>query len=517
VSAPVKYYLWNTKLIMHINPKEKKVVQQVQQLLSQNNIHSAKALLIDFTKSNKPGEYTQYYLTLCHAVLGECNEALPSALALVKKDRKNIEYLKLLGCIQHGLQHYNEAISLFERALKINKNDFQTLTNIANSFKETQQTDKAESYYKKSLAIQPSQPDALTNYGLLMQVNAKLDEAIHLHTKALQLSPGHVHALYNLAYALNEKGENDRSLQIYLKVIEAVPQHVRALCDIAHVLGKLKQPEQALPYLQRAIELAPDNEQVFLNLGNTYQMMGELKLAESSFKKVCDINPHNHTAKYYLAIIKGDNTIARSPDDYVQELFDGYAETFDDQLIEKLHYKTPALIGDMVMKYIDSRRKYKILDLGCGTGLAGIYLKDISDYMVGIDLSPKMLKKAEERKIYDELIATGIDPYFASHDFQPDLVISADVFVYIGDISGIFKDVSDSLQDNGMFIFSTEDTDDTEQFLLKESGRFAHNENYIRKLARESSLQVTDNQKTIIRYEADTPIHGQVYLLKKEI
>jgi len=173
------------------------------------------------------------------------------------------------------------------------------------------------------------------------------------------------------------------------------------------------------------------------------------------------------------------------------------------------------LIGDMVKKYSDPLQKYKILDLGCGTGLAGIYLDDISVHMVGIDLSSKMLKKAEERNIYNELVVSGIEQYFETHDFQPDIVVSADVFVYIGDISNIFEYVSQSIQPGGFFVFSTEDTKDVDNFLLKDSGRFAHNENYIRMLAKNNEFSLLENQKTILRYEANEPIHGQVYLLKK--
>jgi len=502
-------------LVSQIKPKEQKAIQQAQLLLSQNNAQAAKDVLLKYTSKNKASHNTRYLLSLSHAILGELNDALGPASLLVKEHANNIEYLKLLGGIYHGLQKYDLAISTFKRALAINNQDFQTLSNLASSLKETHQDEEAESYFKQSLSIQPNQPDALTNYGLLLQANANIDEAINLHRKALQLAPEHGSALYNLAYALNEKGENEASLQIYNKVIELMPHHVRALCDIAHVYGKLKQAEKSLPYLQRALQITPDDEHVHLNLGITHKMMEKLDLAEASFNEVVRINPDNQTAKYYLAIMKGDNSITSSPDKYVQELFDGYAETFDEQLIDKLQYKTPALIGDMVKKHTDTNQQYKILDLGCGTGLAGVYLNDISEYMVGMDLSSKMLKKAEERNIYDELVVSGIEQYFETHDFKPHIIVSADVFVYIGDISAIFRDASKALEKNGIFVFSTEDTQDADQFMLKDSGRFAHNENYIRSLADENGLDFIDSQKTIIRYEADEPIHGQVYLLKK--
>ncbi|MFK5947580.1 MAG: tetratricopeptide repeat protein [Methylococcales bacterium] len=500
-----------------IKPKEQKALQQAQSFLSQNDAESAKNLLVTYTRKNKASHNTRYLLSLSHAILGEFKEALIPANLLVKEQAKNIEYLKLLGGIFHGLLQYEQAIAIFNRALKINPQDIQTLSNIASSLKESQHYDEAETYFKQSLTLHANQPDALTNYGLLLQDNAKLDEAIELHNKALQLAPEHNVAMYNLAYALNEKGKHESSLQAYQRVLKITPYHVRALCDIAHVYGKLMQAENAMPYLQRALEVSPEDEHVHLNVGISHKMLGQFKQAENSFEKVIQINQHNNTAKYYLAIMRGDSTMVSSPDEYVQELFNGYAETFDDQLIGQLHYKTPELIGSMVTKHSDLNKKHKILDLGCGTGLAGIYLKDISEHMIGIDLSSKMLKKAEDRNIYNELVTSAIDQYFENHDFQPDIVVSADVFVYIGDIASIFENTSKSISDDGIFVFSTEDTQDADQFILKDSGRFAHNEKYIRSLANSYNFEFIDHEKTIIRYEADTPIHGQVYLLKKVI
>ncbi len=502
-------------MVKPIKPKEQKILQSAQQLLSENNAEAAKDILLKYKRNNKVSQHTHHLLGLSYAILGEFKSALLLVEPLTQSNSNNLEYLKLLGGIYHGLHQYSNAIHTFKRALKINANDFQTLSNLASSLKEDSQYESSEKYFKQSLQIQPNQPDALTNFGLLMQTNAKLDDAIELHQTALKYQPEHPNALYNLAYALNEKGEYQASLEIYDKVVKAMPQHVRALCDIAHIFGKLKQAQNALPYLQRAIQLSPNDEHAHLNLGITHRMLDQFDLAESSFNETIRINPNNNTAKYYLAIMKGDSSISSSPDEYVQELFDGYAETFDNQLIEQLQYKTPELIGEMAKKHLDISKKYKILDLGCGTGLAGIHLQDISEHMIGIDLSSKMLKKAEERNIYNELITTGIEQYFETHDFQPDIILSADVFVYIGDISTIFKQVSTTIEKNGLFVFSTEDSSETDTFMLRDSGRFAHNEKYIYSLARENDFELLDTQKTIIRYEADEPIHGQVYLLQK--
>jgi len=502
-------------LIKQIKPKEQKAIQQAQALLAQNNVAAAKDILVQYANKNKPGEQLRYLLSMCMAILGELNEARNTALLLIKQNPNNIEYYKLLGSIYHDLHEYNQAITAFENALKINNNDFQTLSNIASSLKEAHKQDEAMSYFKKSLTIQSNQPDALTNYGLLLQENLQLDEAIRLHQKALQLAPNHMLAMYNLAYTLQEKGDNDAAIQMYNKLLQSAPNHIKALCDISYIYNKITQYDKALAHLQHALQVEPENEYVHLGLGFTHKKLDNTDAAIASFEEAIRINPNNETAHYYLAIMSGDGSMSSSPDKYVQELFDGYAETFDDQLVEKLKYDIPSLIDDMVKKHIDASQRYNILDLGCGTGLVGTYLKDISEHMVGIDLSSKMLKKAGDRNIYDELITTSIDQYFEKHDFQPHIIVSADVFVYIGDISGIFKDVAKALHKEGIFVFSTEDTQEDNEFILKDSGRFAHNETYINALADANHLSLIDNQKTIVRYEDNKPIHGRVYLLKK--
>jgi len=502
-------------LSKQIKPKEQKLIQQAQTLLSQNSVAAAKEALLDYSRKNKTSSNTKYLLSICHAISGEPELAQPLASLLVKEQPKNIEFIKLLGSVNHDLKNYTQAGELFKKALKLNPNDVQALSNLAGALKELQENEEAESCFIKTLELQPNQPDALTNYGLLKQSAALVDEAIELHRKALQYSPEHVAALYNLAFALNEKGGYDASLKFYQKVLQVSPNHVRALCDISYVYGKLKQPELSLPHLERARLISPGDPHVHFITGITHKALGDIEKATSCLEETVRLEPDNQSAKYHLAILTGDKSMTSSPDKYVEDLFDNYAETFDDHLTSKLQYKTPELIANMLKKHINTDDKYKILDLGCGTGLAGTHFQEISEHMVGIDLSSKMLKKAEQRNIYNELIATGIEPYFDSHDFRPDIVISADVFVYIGDIAKIFEQVSSALENDGVFVFSTEDADGDDDFVLRESGRFAHHENYIKGLAKANQLTLLDCEQTIIRYDANKPIHGQVYLFKK--
>jgi predicted TPR repeat methyltransferase len=109
---------------------------------------------------------------------------------------------------------------------------------------------------------------------------------------------------------------------------------------------------------------------------------------------------------------------ARATDTYVSSLFDGYAKTFESSLVGKLNYETPTIIANLLRSLISSvNLNYDILDLGCGTGLAGEALIDLEKTLVGIDLSKEMLKIAEAKNIYNRLIQDEIHQILISGTF----------------------------------------------------------------------------------------------------
>jgi predicted TPR repeat methyltransferase len=85
------------------------------------------------------------------------------------------------------------------------------------------------------------------------------------------------------------------------------------------------------------------------------------------------------------------------PESYVRTLFDGYAGGFDRALTEGLSYRAPELLLRAV-EASGVRMKFgSVLDLGCGTGLAGAAFRPYCDWLVGVDLSPAMLAQARAK------------------------------------------------------------------------------------------------------------------------
>lgn len=99
-----------------------------------------------------------------------------------------------------------------------------------------------------------------------------------------------------------------------------------------------------------------------------------------------------------------------------------------------------------------------MLDLGCGYGWHCKYAVDHgATSVVGIDLSAKMIQKAQEINadpLIDYRVMAIEDFDYASGPF--DVVVSSLTFHYISSFDGICKDVNRCLKSGGEFIFSVE-------------------------------------------------------------
>lgn len=100
----------------------------------------------------------------------------------------------------------------------------------------------------------------------------------------------------------------------------------------------------------------------------------------------------------------------------------------------------------------------RMLDLGCGYGWHCKYaVEQGAAYVVGIDLSEKMIQKAQEintdPKIDYQVMAVE-DFDYATQQF--DVVLSSLTFHYINSFDNICKNVHGCLKEGGDFIFSVE-------------------------------------------------------------
>jgi len=100
----------------------------------------------------------------------------------------------------------------------------------------------------------------------------------------------------------------------------------------------------------------------------------------------------------------------------LKDKYDTWAADYDRD-VESVGYRSPAIAAGLFGRYV-APDAGEILDAGCGTGLLGDLLNTLGyRALVGIDLSPEMLARAEARGTYGELRAMALG---ARLDFADD-------------------------------------------------------------------------------------------------
>lgn len=331
---------------------------------------------------------------------------------------------------------------------------------------------------------------------------------------SLALLPGRVSTLTNLGAAQLKLGKPQDALDPLEEALAQEPDNVEAWGHRATALAELGRHEEALACLERALGLDGALGQAWSLRGRLLKDLGRPDEAAASFEKALAHGADQELNRYFLASLDGRDIPAAAPRHYVEGLFDGYAEQFDKHLLQALNYRAPQVLVDQLRSM--RPRFAAALDLGCGTGLCGSLLKPLAGRLDGVDLSSNMIAMAQALGVYDELVQADLAHYLGTIDRRYDLVLAADVFIYVGALEAVFAGVARVMEAHGVFCFSVEPGDGGQDLALRASLRYAHSEPYLRRLAGQHGFEVAHTASHPIREDRGTPIPGLfVWLVKR--
>jgi predicted TPR repeat methyltransferase len=161
-------------------------------------------------------------------------------------------------------------------------------------------------------------------------------------------------------------------------------------------------------------------------------------------------------------------------------------------------------------------QRWRILDLGCGTGLVGDAFKDLAagGRLDGIDLAPRMIAAARSRGIYDDLILDDLETVLAAKGPLYDLIVSADTMIYLGNLAPTFFGAANRLVSGGFYIFACE-SKTADGWQQTPANRFRHSENYLRAEAARAGLSLIALMECTLRSESAEPVAGFAVALQK--
>jgi predicted TPR repeat methyltransferase len=338
------------------------------------------------------------------------------------------------------------------------------------------------------------------------------DEAGIALARALSLEPRDAQAWFRLGNVREEQRRDAEALDSFLRAVELDAKHARAWNNLGGARQRLGRSEQAALAYRKAIEADPALLQPYLNLGRLCQERGDLPAAAACFRAGLAHHPANAMLEHLAAAASGGSS-ARAPRQYVAELFDDVSARFDEHLVQHLEYRVPWLLADLVRSHLAPSSR--VLDLGCGTGLVGAALATPGLQLTGVDLSPRMLEIAAKRGIYAGLLLADVQEALASSPAAHfRAVLAADVFIYIGDLADVFREVARVLEPGGLFAYSVEVLGEG-SYQLQRTGRYAQNLGYLRDLAARSSLRELRADSVDIRRQQSGFAAGRLLLLER--
>jgi predicted TPR repeat methyltransferase len=357
--------------------------------------------------------------------------------------------------------------------------------------------------------------------------------------------PGSVDALSMCGVFEARRGQFADAAQWFRRAVAADGESRGAHLNLAHALDALGAYPAAVEHYERAIALGQNTGHVFLRLGTANERGGRPIEALAAFDQALALDPCDVAALYErvdvllalgrerdalqtldaAAAAGGDADriayaraalgvaplVPASPEAYVRDLFDGYADGFEAHLVGHLHYTIPERMAALLARH-GTGRDLDVLDAGCGTGLCGAWLAEHARRLDGVDLSSRMLAHAQRRGCYHRLDCAELIAHLDAHPAAWDLVVAADVVIYFGDLTPLFAAVHRALRPGGRFAFSTEHTEDG-PVVLNRTRRFAHSRAHVAQAA--AGFRLLDDEPVTARRERGVAVPSRLVLLER--
>ena len=418
---------------------------------------------------------------------------------------------KAIGLQKQG--RLKEAEILLEKNIKTHGAHPDISYSLASVLIQTGQIKKAFEIIAKALESHPEHVGCLFLMGRILHQAGRLEDASNCYKKVLGIQKDNPLALNALGLIFKEQGMVREALRFIEKAKNVEPRAQYIWNNYGVILELNRREKEAQKAFEKALALDPAYFPARFNLGCLLFKLEDFKNAQKHLALVLKQQPDEPVAKFLMECLSKQSRVNRAPVDYVKKTFDDWANFFEEKLIKDLEYKTPYLVFSLVQNEL--KKDINILDLGCGTGLGAELYRPYAKRLYGIDCSEKMLKKAEEKGIFDRLILNDIlDDFRLDTSFH--LIYSTDCLCYFGDLKPVFAKIRSWLAANGVFAFSLEELKKPgEQYLLQLSGRFAHSQDYVIRCLSDLGFKLLDLKKEILRKEKGRAVHGLLVKARK--
>jgi predicted TPR repeat methyltransferase len=371
-----------------------------------------------------------------------------------------------------------------------------------------------------SPAADAGDPIALHAAGVEAFGAGHLKTAAELIDKAIATNGQVPEFHYNLAIVLRAQDKLKEAAASYRRAILLKPDYVNAHNNLGNVLKLLGDRDKARASFEQALHHKPANADTHYNLGVLCSDSGNNSEAALHFRRCLDLDPDDSRGVRMLLAHLGLQTAPERTSE--AQLLNIYAvrSRFWDR---DSSYFAHVLVAEGLQQQ-GARGNLDILDIGCGTGLVGTRVRHLAGRLDGVDLSPAMLEKARDKKIYDRLDRSDLVSFMSGHEESYDAVLGAAALIHFGDLEAVFQAAAACLRGGGLFVFTLLSNEAGEADFavaasdkLAQSGCYTHSEGYLERLAPACGFSLQTLNEVIHEQDSDgNPVPGLVVVLRRE-
>lgn len=380
----------------------------------------------------------------------------------------------------------------------------QALSNLSLAYRAANLNDQAMDTINQAIALQPQHPLYRCNRANLYEMQEAWQAMAEDASIAFNIDHQLIEAQVSYCFALRKLQHNAQALAVLERFEHFTDQ------DWLNEWGVL-QAARSPDSLPTRLNKHAISDAHLLAMAAYACEQRAFEAAGILYQQAAVRQPHHPEIQHQLAALTGQLT-AKAPASYVSELFDAAAPQFDVHMVEKLHYRVPEQLAENLAPYLSPQTN--VVDLGCGTGLAGKALLQHQPtlQLIGVDLSENMLTEARTQGRYQQLICADAEAALPSLPAS-DLVIMTDLLIYLGALETLFSAIDRHLHHQGLIAFSTENC--SNHWTLAVTGRYQHSNDYINALGAALGWRRLCEQPTSLRTEHHEPVPGTLWIFKK--
>jgi tetratricopeptide (TPR) repeat protein len=196
---------------------------------------------------------------------------------------------------------YGDPQTLYRATLERNPGAWIVDTSLGAALVEAGRVPEAISYYERALRLAPNYAQGYYDLGNALTIAGRFSEAIDCYGRALRLKPYYVDAYNNRGIALADAGRLYEAIVEYEKALQLQPDHVESHNNLANVLLRLHRPTEAMTHYQRALQLSPDLAEPHYGLGVALASARQLPEAIAQYERALQLKPDYFEAHANLA------------------------------------------------------------------------------------------------------------------------------------------------------------------------------------------------------------------------